>query len=112
LSKSSPRPRFQPVHRCAVDTERARHLGDGLAGGDPVQRLPPLVRGELLRSTKAYPARLGTLAALAGAGADKRPLELSKAAGGGEHELAMRRCRIVLVELSPSTRGTTDVPCA
>jgi hypothetical protein len=83
LSKSSPRPRLRPVHRCPVDTERARHLGDGLAGGDPVQRLPPLMRGELLRSPEAHTARLGTLPPLSGAGADadQRALELGEPAG-------------------------------
>jgi hypothetical protein len=27
---------MQTIHGCAVDTERARHVGDGFAGGDPV----------------------------------------------------------------------------
>jgi hypothetical protein len=60
----------QTIHGRAVDAERARHLGDGFAGGDPVYCLPTLVRRELLWSPEAHAARLGLLAALGGPGAD------------------------------------------
>jgi diguanylate cyclase (GGDEF)-like protein len=57
LGERPPRLRLEPIHGRAVDPERAGHLGDGLTGCDPVQRLPTLVRGELLWSTKANPTR-------------------------------------------------------
>jgi hypothetical protein len=57
----------------------ARHLCDGFAGGNALNCLPPLVRGKLLRSPEAHASHLGALAALCGAGAGQRALELGEA---------------------------------
>jgi hypothetical protein len=65
---------MQTIHGRAVDPERARHLGDSFAGGDPVHCLPTLVWGELHRPAEARTARLGPRAALAGTGADQGAL--------------------------------------
>jgi hypothetical protein len=83
--------RLQTIHGRAVDPERACHFRSGFSRRDAVDGLPTLVRRGLLRSPEAHAARLGTLAALAGARADQRALELSKPAQDGQHELAVRR---------------------
>jgi hypothetical protein len=45
----------------------------------------------LLRAPEAHATRLGPIAALAGAGADRRPLKLGEPAQDGKYELAVRR---------------------
>ena len=55
-----------------------------------LQRLFLLVRGELRRSPHVNAARLGALAAFAGAGADQLALELGKPAKHGEHKPPVR----------------------
>jgi hypothetical protein len=49
---------MQTIHGCAVDTERARHLGDGFAGGDPVHCLPTLVGESFFGRPKRTPRAL------------------------------------------------------
>jgi hypothetical protein len=60
------------------------------ACGYPLNCLPPLVRGKLLRPPEARASRLGALPALTGLGPDQGALELVEPAQDGEHELAVR----------------------
>src|ERR1700722_7707582 len=83
--------RLQTIDGCSVDPECAGNVSDCFPCVDPVNRLPPLVRTELLRSHEAHASFLGPLSAFAGAGADQRPLKLGEPAEDGEHELAVRR---------------------
>jgi hypothetical protein len=72
--------KWSTVKSCSGVHCSARDLAERFAPVAAAYRLAPLVRGELEGSAQTLPARLGPLAALAGAGADQFALELCQPA--------------------------------
>ena len=68
--------------------------------GQRFSRLPsrdgllPLMRGEFELPTKSDPTSLGAFAALVGPGEDQAPLELGEPTKDGQHQPAVRGCRV------------------
>jgi hypothetical protein len=69
----------EPRNRTRTDIVAPRDLTDGLALVAPSNGLLLLVRRELRLAAEAYAVLLGARTALAGADADKLPLELGEA---------------------------------
>jgi hypothetical protein len=67
----------EPPDRGSVDIVGPRYIRLRLASGEALHGFLALVRRHLARTTEAHAARLGALATLARAGADKLALELS-----------------------------------
>ena len=65
-----------------------------LARGAPFHGFLALVWGEFARTPEFYPAFLGSLPALARASADQLTLKFSQTAENGQHQPAMRSCRV------------------
>jgi hypothetical protein len=61
---------LEPANRSRIDAKSARHIDQGLAISQPLQRFLTLMLIELPRASKAHPAGFGTLPAIVGAGLD------------------------------------------
>jgi len=105
----------QPPDCGGINVVGASDISLRLATGQPLQCFPPLMRRHLARTTEAHAARLGALATLARAGADKLALELGEPTEHRQHQPAVRSrgvapCVLERLEAgTPLGNGSQDV---
>ena len=84
----------KPTDRAVTDVVAPADFREGLASLLPRQGFEDLVAAELELPTQTYPPGLSPLPAFVGPGLDQLPLKLSEATEDGQHQPAVRGCRV------------------
>jgi hypothetical protein len=97
----------EPRNGRMADVVASTNLCNGLASLSPRDGLLPLMQSEFELPTKSDPSRLSPFAAFVSTGLNQLPLELGKAAQDGQHQPAVRGCRVaLLIRERPEARAS------
>jgi hypothetical protein len=84
----------KPTDRAVTDVVAPADLREGLASLSPRHGLLPLMQSELELPAKPHPASFGPGAPFTSAGEDQAPLEFREPTKDGQHQPAVRGCRV------------------